>query len=266
MKLDNKGFGSCEKGIKEAVCIDTNRVYDSCADKDCLSDLRLLFTERAQCVIDAATSIKVRGAQVINTIINVDPVQFNRGCYSVDITYFFRVYIDVCTAAGVSPQTVSGLTSFSKKCILFGSEGNVKVFTSDSSNEHCGNPLGYNSTAPRAKVQVVDPITLDARLCKVSECRCCCCMPECGIPECICASFDGDFAHGGGQNAVVVTLGLFSIVQLERDVQMLIPAYDFCVPTKECCIDSPDPCDTFKRINFPVEEFFPPHCKADLKK
>ena len=56
-----------------------------------------------------------------------------------------------------------------------------------------------------------------------------------------------------------VTLGLFTIVQLERDVQMLIPAYDFCVPEKECCHDMEnDPCDAFKQIRFPVNEFFPP--------
>lgn len=264
MKLDNKNF-SCDRGIKEAVCIDTNRVYDSCADKDCLSDLRLLFTNRAQEVIDKATSIRVRGAEVINTIINVDPVQFNRGCYSVDITYFFRVYVDVCVGVGIPAQTVTGLTTFSKKCILFGSEGNVKVFTSDSKGDSCGPLLGYNSTAPRAKVQVVDPITLDARLCNLNECRCPCSMPEGGIPECVCGAFDGEFDHHEGKNAVIVTLGLFTIVQLERDVQMLIPAYDFCVPSKECSIDSPDPCDSFKRIKFPVDEFFPPNCKTEMK-
>ena len=265
MNLDNKSFSQCDRGIKEAVCIDSNRVYDSCADKDCLSDLKLVFTCRAQEIIDEATSIHVRGAEVINTSICVEPIQFNRGCYSVDITYYFRVYVDVCTSSCVPPQTVSGLTTFSKKCILYGSEGNVKVFTSERQNEPCTGLQGYSSTAPRAKVQVVDPITLDAKLCKKDECHCCC-MPEGVIPECICSLFDGEFSHDGGKNSVVVTLGLFSIVQLERDVQMLIPAYDFCMPTKECCIDSPDPCDTFKRIGFPVEEFFPPHCKSELRK
>lgn len=265
--MENKNFPSCDRGIKEAVCIDTNRVYDSCADKDCLSDLRLMFTDREQAVIDSSKSIHIRGAEVINTKINVDPVQFNRGCYSVDITYFFRVYLDVCLHGCAPAQTVSGLATFSKKCILYGSEGNVKVFTSDSKSDSCGPLLGYNSTAPRAKVQVVDPITLDARLVRVCDCHCACCVPECGIPDCICSAFDGELGHHtDAQNAVLVTLGLFSIVQLERDVQMLIPAYDFCVPTKECCIDSPDPCDTFKKINFPVEEFFPPHCRQDCKK
>ena len=33
--------GCHPNAITEAVCIDTARVYDSCADKDCLSDLRV---------------------------------------------------------------------------------------------------------------------------------------------------------------------------------------------------------------------------------
>ena len=44
--------------IKEAVCIDTNRVYDSCADKDCIADLRVYFTDCAQGVIENATDLR----------------------------------------------------------------------------------------------------------------------------------------------------------------------------------------------------------------
>ena len=46
--------------IKEAICIDTNRVYDSCADKECLKDLRVYLTDRNQCILDNATSVKCR--------------------------------------------------------------------------------------------------------------------------------------------------------------------------------------------------------------
>ena len=52
------------------------------------------------------------------------------------------------------------------------------------------------------------------------------------------------------------------IVQLERDVQMMIPVYDFCLPDKECTSSgssaTDDPCELFRRIKFPVNEFFPP--------
>ena len=55
-----------------------------------------------------------------------------------------------------------------------------------------------------------------------------------------------------------VTIGLFIIVQMVRNVQMLIPAYDFCVPEKECVASSDNPCELFRRIDFPTDQFFPP--------
>ena len=51
---------------------------------------------------------------------------------------------------------------------------------------------------------------------------------------------------------------MFSIVQLEREVPMMIPVYDYCVPDKECVATADDPCELFRKIKFPVNEFFPP--------
>ena len=65
--------------------------------------------------------------------------------------------------------------------------------------------------------------------------------------------------------AVLVTLGLFSIVQMERDAQLLIPAYDYCIPDRECNCNTSNPCDTFKSIDFPVEEFFPAERESGCK-
>ena len=145
-------------GIREAVCIDTNRVYDSCADKDCLADMRVYFTDRAQCIIDNATSVRCRSCKIINCFIDVEAVPFNRGYYSVDITFFFKVYLDAYTTPMNPPCTVEGLTSFSKKCILFGSEGNVRIFSSEYSSDEADEQFLPTSTNPRAKVQCVDPI------------------------------------------------------------------------------------------------------------
>lgn len=249
--------------IKEAVCIDTNRVYDSCADKDCLEDLRVYFTGSAQCVIDRATNVRCRGAEVLNAFIEVEKVPFNRGYYSVDITYYFKVFLDVFTGHTNPPCTVEGLASFSKKCILYGSEGNVKVFSSEFACNDIDEQLDMVSTNPKAKVQTVDPICLDAKLRNANECNVCCtccgCQPS-RLPRCVCRCFDGDFDcyDDEPKKAVTVTLGIFTIVQLERDVQMLIPAYDFCIPNKECACDNENPCDAFRRIQFPIDEFFPP--------
>jgi len=245
--------------IKEAVCIDTNRVYDSCADKDCLEDLRVYFTDSAQCIIDRATNVRCRGSEVLNAFIEVERVPFNRGFYSVDITYFFKVCLDVFTVPANSPTMVEGLATFSKKCILYGSEGNVKVFSSEFSCGEIDNQLDVVNTNPRAKVQTVDPICLEAKLCRVQDC-CDNHYSPSRIPRSVCRCFDGDFESYDREpeRAVTVTLGIFTIVQLERDVQMLIPAYDFCIPKKECSCETDDPCDAFRKIQFPIDEFFPP--------
>ena len=80
------------------------------------------------------------------------------------------------------------------------------------------------------------------------------------IPEAIRALFDEDLVTSGDHRRLYVTLGQFSIVRLERDSQLLIPVYDYCMPEKECCGGaSEDPCGLFRNIAFPVNEFFPPN-------
>ena len=66
-----------------------------------------------------------------------------------------------------------------------------------------------------------------------------------------------------GNNVVLATIGVFSIVQLMRSVQMLIPSYDFCIPEKSCTFSDDSPCEMFSRLDFPTDEFFPPNvCDA----
>ncbi|MDE5576315.1 MAG: hypothetical protein K2J11_02875, partial [Oscillospiraceae bacterium] len=52
----------------------------------------------------------------------------------------------------------------------------------------------------------------------------------------------------------------FSIIQLSRPVSLIVPAYDYCIPCKDCSgqvASSEAPCDVFDRIDFPTEQFFP---------
>lgn len=250
---------SCRK-IKEAVCIDTARVYDSCADRDCIADIRVYFTDIAQEVIDNASSVRCRGSEVINVFTEVERVPFNKGFYSVDLTFFFAVTLDVIMSHNCPVETVTGLAIYSKKSILYGSDGNVKIFTSEFSENKLDEQKPVVSTNPRAKVQVAEPLCLDAKLCR--PCDCCNNHSDqcCNIPNSIRRYFNGQFCNDNTEKAVRVTIGLFTLVQLERDVQMLIPAYDFCMPCKECTskCDTEDPCDAFRKIKFPVGEFFPP--------
>ena len=243
--------------FKEAVCIDAGRVYDSCCDRDCLEDLRCYFAPDVQCLIDTASSVRVRSAEVAKVYVDVEPVSFNRGYYSCDLTFFFVLKFDLFGAPHAKPQCIRGIAVFNKKVILYGSEGNVKVFSNEITLEDAlDRPIPPTTNMPRCVVQCVDPIALSARIGEIRDCfSCCCCIPK-GVCDQVGGTVQTDLA--GGTPTVFVTLGLFSIVQLIRNVQMLIPVYDFCIPEKQCDDSTDHPCDIFKRIKFPTDDFFPP--------
>lgn len=77
--------------IREAVCINTRKIYDSCKDKDCVDDLRVFPTVTSQSYIDNALSIRPKSAELLYVAVNVEPISFNRGYYTVDCSYFYRV-------------------------------------------------------------------------------------------------------------------------------------------------------------------------------
>lgn len=190
---------------------------------------------------------------------------FNRGFYSVDLKYFFRIRLAVFTGVG-KPCEVEGLATFNKKVILFGSEGNAKIFESKYKEDAFDPQLWRKTNLPHAVVEVVDPITLGAKVVDVRDKRNCCCDDDfdvASVPESVCRVFDDAFVTSGEAKRVFVSLGIFSIIKLERRVQLLIPSYDFCIPNKECVGATDDnPCDLFERIAFPIDEFFPPEKSA----
>ena len=145
---------------EQSFCIDADRVYDSCGDKDCLSEMRVFFTEANQSIINSAVSVRIREANILDTVVNVEPVTYHCGFYSVDKTFYFEIVLDVYTSDGSAPSTVNGLSVFAKRVILYGGNGNVAVFTSEPDSS-CVDP--DNSSLPVAKVQVAQPMALTAR-------------------------------------------------------------------------------------------------------
>ncbi len=143
----------CGTDFKEAVCINTSRIYDSCCDKDCLQDMQVYFPESAQAAIDGAVSVRGREVEILDVYIDVEPLPFNRGYYSVDMTFFFGVDVLVTSSPFTAPTEVRGVAVFSKKSILYGSEGNVRVFSSGM-----GAPQGTlpTSNMPKATVHIFD--------------------------------------------------------------------------------------------------------------
>lgn len=254
--------------IREAVCVHTKKIFDSCRDKDCLEDLRFYPAQCSKAVIDRAISIKPGTAELLHVYIDVEPVGFNRGFYTVDVRYFYRVTADAFVGAA-RPVTICGLAVFDKRVILFGSEGSAKVFSSDYVRDGLDDQLMGKTNLPTAVVEAVDPIVLNMKLVDSCECRPCDCE-LCEIPPCICSCFGSELNFSNEGKRVYVTLGQFSIIRLERDTQLLVPVYDYCMPEKECtcgnCDD--DPCEIFRQVKFPVNEFFPPnslHCGEDYR-
>ncbi len=235
--------------VREAVCIRTRKIFDSCRDKDCIEDLRVYLTAVSQSYLEGAFSVRPKAAQLLHAEVNVEALSFNRGYYTVDVTYYYRITGE--TMPGNYP--IHGLAVFDKRVMLFGSEGCVKSFASDDT------AISIDSCSPIGVVEAVNPLALSMKIVD-SDCVPCGDMEQRSIPAEIQAAFDEQLILVGTGKRLYVTLGQFTIIRLERDTQLLIPAYDYCMPDKECegCGHSDDPCTMFGRIRFPVEEFFPP--------
>lgn len=233
--------------IREAVCIHTKKIFASCRDKDCVEDLYVYPICSSQAYIDKAVSIRPKSAELLCAKVNVSEITFNRGYYTVDVTYFYRVKGEVFPGC----QEVTGLAVFDKRVILFGSEGSVKIYSSDK--ESC-----CESAQPVGVVEAVDPIALAMKVADKACCPCPCENPP-DIPSSILCAFPEELHMGVGSKNWYVTLGQFSLIRLERDSQLVIPLYNYCFPEDECVGPvADDPCTLFGRIRFPVEEFNPP--------
>lgn len=251
--------------FKEAVCIDANRVYDSCSDRDCLEDIRVYIPADQQIIVDNARDVRIRNVCVITVLTDLQELPFNKGYFTVDLTFFLDVTIELIGAPGTPVIPVSGVAAFTKKCVMYGGEGGVKTFYSDM--EYCSPNMFGTTSQPRVGVQVADPIALDAKLCDCCNMGPCCCPPDDldRLPRCVAEHF-GPFNLMPNGKVVYATIGLFMIVQMSRNVQMMMPAYDFCIPTKECCYNvgpETSACDLFSQIDFPTNEFFPPKTNTD---
>ena len=246
-------------GIREAVCVHTRKIMDACRDKDCIEDLRLYLTQSSQCAVDRAISVKAGKAELLFVATDVEPISFNRGFYTVDVRYFYRVTADAFVGAA-RPVEICGLAVFDKRVILFGGEGCSKTFSSEMRLDGMDQQNMPKINQPSAVVEAVDPLVLGLKLVDPCDCQPCGCELT-DVPPCICGCFDGDLCFTGEGRRLFVSLGQFSLIRLERDTQLLIPVYDYCMPEKECTCDGgqceEDPCEIFRHVKFPVDQFFP---------
>ena len=257
---------SSANGVREAVCVHTKKIYSSCRDKDCIEDLRFYPTQSAQQVLASAQSIRGGSAELLYTFVDVEPVNFNRGYYTVDMRFYYKITLQALNGSTRYTE-VEGLATFGKRVILCGGESGAKIFSSEPVADELDVQLDLTADLPTAYVEVIDPLLLSANF--VDNCHY---VPGVltGVPEGILAAFDEPLVLDEAQSRrVCVSLGQFSIVRLERDTQLLIPVYDYCVPTDECMVagvgNTEDPCALFADVEFPVDSFFPSSAVCDAE-
>lgn len=251
------GCNPANGSYKEVVTCNVDRIYDSCYDKDCLEDIPIRFTDCAQKIIDECTGVKLKKAELANVLVNVEPVPYNCGYFSVDITFYFRCWLEACICTGGRAVCVEGLAVYDKKVILYGAEGDSMVFTSQYTGT-CNECTTYSTNMPKATVEAVHPIALSARVIDICNCREQLPLTPACIPESLAQTFEGCFTCCQPRRYVLATIGLFSIVSMSRKVSLVVPACGFGVPLKECVATDDEPCKLFNKIQFPTDQFFPP--------
>jgi hypothetical protein len=251
---------SCGSGIgKETVCIETNRILDSCRDRDCFENAKVFLTDFGKEIIDHTTAIRVKNACVAQTHISLDPVQFNRGFYTVNIRFYVKLTFESCIGNGRS-QEFEGIAVLDKKVILYGGECNVNIFRSSGDfSDFCSQVelCCKEKNVPTAVVEVVDPIVLGVNILETAKDNCCCCCCVHDIPDSVVSTMNGSLVDDDeDRRYLAVSLGIFSIVRIVRPGQFLISASEYVIPDKECISPSnDDPCSVFNSMAFPISEF-----------
>ena len=242
---------------KENVCIETGRILDSCRDRDCYENVRVLLTGFGNDIIAHTSSVRTKCAEIAWASISLDPIQFNRGFYSVRIKLFIKLIFEACVGCGRS-QEFDGVAVIEKHVILLGGENSSKVFRSKCCGGFCSCPEPVNCAhdLPEAVVEIVDPVILGTRILEEKEIGCCCCgCCCCDIPECVCCQISSSLCDEG-EKYLAVSIGLFSVIRLIRPGQLVVHASEFNIPNKECVESTvSDPCSVFKKMPFPTGDF-----------
>ncbi len=254
----NGALGSCSADGRGTVCIDTKRVLDCCRDRDCFENARVYLTALGEETIANANSVKTRSAKILWAYVGVDAVPFNRGFYQICVRYYIKVDFEACLGINKS-QTFSGIAVLSKDVILYGGEGSVVSYSSSPENTYCniGNLDTVSNNDPAAIVETIEPVVLGTKVIEPS-CGCPCCDCPCEIPEGVCCTIDGTLVTANtAMPKLYVSFGIFSVIRLEREAQLLIQATDYSVPEKECTAATNDdnPCSLFSTMPFPTCEF-----------
>ena len=260
MMADNRNscFPRERSGCPGSVVIDTYQVFDSCRDRDCFENVRVFLDDIGQSIIEHTAQVRTKSAEICSSSISVDPVQLSRGFYRVNVRFYVRVELEACICPG-KPQCFAGLAVVEKSVVLYGGEGAVHIFRSNAGGDSfCSAPVcgEMGNNLPIAVVETVDPVILGTGVYEPSSCHCHCCCSCADVPNAVSGMFGG--LCDDASRFLAVSLGFFSVIRIERPEQYLVNAVEFSVPDKECdCSESGSPCDAFRKMAFPIDQFAP---------
>lgn len=254
---DNRFQGFPAGTSRDTVCLEAERVLDSCRDRDCFENVRVFLTDFGNEIIEHTNAVRVTDSEIAFASIVIDPVRFNRGFYSVNIRFFIRLTCEACLGPR-SAQEFGGIAVIEKNVVLYGGESNVSTFRSSGEmSNYCSLPEPCNGekNIPTASVDIVEPIILGARIVEEKD-PCPCCCRACDVPESVTSRLGGALNDEYFGKYLVISVGLFSVVRITRPGQYLVSAAEYAVPEKECISpETDDPCGVFNSMPFPADEF-----------
>lgn len=116
----------------DTVPIKVNRVFDSCSDRDCFSNVQILMDGGE--LPENIMLVKSRCVRVSDICMNIEPVPFNRGFYSIDLTYTFRVELMAYERSCSSPVLLTGTAYTGKMSFCTAAKAIQKHFSAVASS------------------------------------------------------------------------------------------------------------------------------------
>lgn len=231
-------------------CIIALKVYDSCRKQSCLTEKELGPVRAAESMLLGgeqihegdivkppayASSVTIDKLKIEKIIIfNKEPSSFRNGYWDIDIKYVFEYRLTFREADGCHIGSIKVHSVYNERVTLFGSLDSDSVIATDLFNRSCDSKTLDSDPFVQVEAKAVG---LSAKI-----------RHHCGHKD------DKD----GGGISIDVTIGLFSIINLFRIVNLLVESRGFCVP-EECENRSPlNPCDFFESLDFPMDIFAPP--------
>jgi hypothetical protein len=232
-------------------CIIALKVYDSCRQQDCLDGAKVGPARAARNITvggqsytageiinppDNAAAVVMKNVNVCKAIVvSKEPSPFRLGYWDIDLKYVIDYNLEFKNVNGETIGTVPARSLFNKLVTLFGSMTTGSTISTDLLNGE-SNTLDLN-TDPFVLIES-KAVGLKSELRYTVGCDC------------------NDTA-----DAVIVTIGLFTIIKLYRLVNLTVESKGFCIPAECEDTGAESPCEYFDGLDFPMDVFAPPQKK-----